>query len=242
MMGKIKGAMIYPVFVFCGLGAVGVMTIMFVVPKLTDILTQSGAELPFTTKLLIGTSNFLTSYWWLALMMLAGLIIGFKLILANEKGRRIFDMISLKVPVFGLLLQKIYVVRFCRSFQTLLVGGVSMSHSLEIAAQVVSNTIYRDLILETKKEVEDGNSLSTAFMSSPYIPPMVAQMVSIGEKTGRLDMVLLKISEFYSREINNIVANLMSLMEPLIMVIMGVAVGLMVAAVIMPMYNMASNF
>ncbi|MFH1427615.1 MAG: type II secretion system F family protein, partial [Patescibacteria group bacterium] len=242
MMSKIKGAMIYPAFVFFGLGVVGVIMMVFVVPKLTEILVESGVELPITTRMLIGTSDILSSYWWLLIIIFVGIIIGFKYYLKTPFGRKYFDFIKLKVPIFGKLFQRIYLVRFTRSMNTLIVGGVAITKSLEIAADVVGNEIYKELIKETSKAVEDGDSISSVFINSKEIPGMVSQMMSVGEKTGKLDVVLEKITDFYSREINNVVANLMTLMEPIIMSVIGVAVGVMVAAIILPMYNLASAY
>jgi len=242
MMSKIKGAMIYPAFVFGGLVVVGTVMMVFVVPKLTGILTETGAELPMATKILIGTSGFLSNFWWLIFIILAGVVGGIKLYIGTYAGKRQVDWLILRLPIFGKLFQRIYLVRFTRSMNTLIIGGVTITKSLKIVSEIVGNQIYKDLITKTSKEVEDGNSISSVFANSTEMPPMVSQMMSIGEKTGKLDVVLSKITDFYTREINNIIANLMTLMEPIIMVIMGVAVGVMVAAVIMPMYNMASQF
>lgn len=242
MMSKIKGAMIYPVFVLCSLVVVGIVMMIFVVPKLTSILTESGAKLPLTTRILIGTSGFMTRYWWLLLAIIVVLIAAFRWYINRPRGRRQFDYIKLKLPIFGHLFQLIYLVRFTRSMNTLIVGGVTISNSLKVAAEVVGNRIYQELIEQTIKEVEDGNSISSVFINSKTIPKMVSQMLSIGEKTGKMDIILERITNFYGREVSNIVANLMTLMEPLIMVVMGVAVGMMVAAVILPMYNLASQF
>lgn len=240
MMSKIKGAMIYPAFVLFGLSVVGVVMMVFVVPKLTDILTETGTELPFATKVLMGTSAFMTDYWWLLIIMITGLVFGLRFYMKTEKGGEVIDYIILKLPIFGKLFQRIYLVRFTRSLNTLIVGGVAITESLKIAGDIVSNRVYKKLIQETIREVEDGNSISSIFITSKEIPKMVSQMMSIGEKTGKLDIVLARVTDFYGREVNNIVANLMTLMEPIIMVVMGVGVGLMVAAIILPMYNMAS--
>lgn len=242
MMSKIKGAMIYPAFVLCSLIIVGVVMMIFVVPKLTGILTESGAALPITTRILIGTSGFMQKYWWLLAVIAIGFTALFKYYLSRPGGQRQFDYIKLRLPIFGHLFQLIYLVRFTRSMNTLLVGGVTIDNSLKVAAEVVGNKIYQELIEETIKEVEDGNSISNVFIKSKTIPKMVSQMLAIGEKTGKMDVILERITNFYGREIGNIVANLMTLMEPLIMVVMGVAVGIMVAAIILPMYNLASSF
>jgi len=129
-----------------------------------------------------------------------------------------------------------------RSLSTLIVGGVPLTTALEVVADVVGNYMYSDLIRRTIKEVEDGNSVATLFLKSPDVPAMVSQMMSVGEQTGRLEQILTKITEFYSREVENLVNNMVSLIEPLIMILMGVGVGLMVAAIILPMYQLASSF
>ena len=158
----------------------------------------------------------------------------------NEKGRHYFDAFKLRLPVFGSIFRKIILVRFTNSLHTLLTGGVALTKSLEIVSAVVGNVVYQDLIRETVKEVEDGNSIATVFLKSNKVPIMVSQMLSLGEKTGRLDDILDKLANFYSREVNNMVANLVTLLEPLVMIVMGVAVGILVSAVILPMYNLAS--
>jgi type II secretory pathway component PulF len=242
MMSKIKGAMIYPAFVLGSLLIVGVVMMIFVVPKLTAILTESGAELPITTRLLIGTSGFMTKYWWLLLVVVVGLFLAIRFYIKKPNGKRQLDFLKLRLPIFGRLFRLICLVRFTRSMNTLVVGGVTISNSLKVASEVVDNAIYQELIEETIKQVEDGNSISSVFINSKDIPKMVSQMLSIGEKTGKMDVILARITDFYGREVSNIVTNLMTLMEPLIMVVMGVAVGIMVAAVILPMYNMASQF
>ncbi len=159
----------------------------------------------------------------------------------SSSGKKIVDTLVLKLPVFGHLLHLIYLVRFARSMNTLLVGGVNITDGLKIVAEVVDNAVYKEIITEARTEVEEGNNISDAFLNRKEIPAMVSQMLKVGEKTGRLDQVLTRITEFYSREIANIVANLMTLMEPIIMIIMGIGVGLMVAAIIMPMYQMSAN-
>ncbi len=242
MMSKIKGAMIYPIFIFCGLVGVGIVMMVYVVPKLTAIITESGGELPIATRILIATSNFFVDFWWLMIIIAAGIASGLIIYGKTRQGKFVYDWLKLRMPVFGKLLQKIYLVRFTRSMETLILGGVTISNSLRIAGDVVSNEIYKQIIHETIKEVEDGNSIASVFETRKEIPNMVSEMMSIGEKTGKLDAILAQITHFYSREINNVVSNLMSLIEPVIMLILGLAVGTMVAAIILPMYNVASSY
>ncbi|MDP2586964.1 MAG: type II secretion system F family protein [Candidatus Komeilibacteria bacterium] len=242
LVSKIKGAMIYPVFIIGGLAVVGVAMMIFVIPQLTGMLTASGSALPFTTRLLIGTSDALRFKWYLFVIGGAALFIGVKYLLNSPRGKHFFDTIKLKFPVFGRLFQMIYLVRFTQSLSTLTKGGVPLTAGLTIVAEVVGNDLYKNLIEETIREVEDGNSVAKVFLESPVVPKLVSQMLSVGEKTGRLDQVLDKVSGFYGREIENMVANMTHLIEPFIMVIIGVAVGGMVASIILPMYNLANQF
>ncbi len=242
MSSKIKGAMIYPAFVLSMLFGVGILMMVFIVPKLTNIMTETGAKLPVSTRIIISISDFLVDFWWTLAFIIGGVFIGVRSTLRTEKGRRIFDRAKLHLPVFGRLFQLIYIVRFSRSLSTLITGGVAIAKSLDVIADIVGNQIFRDLIIASKNSVEEGGSLAKPFMASEEVPKMVPQMIVVGEKTGKLDLVLKRISDFYSREISAFLANVMTLMEPLIMIFMGVGVGMMVAAVLMPMYNMASQF
>jgi type IV pilus assembly protein PilC len=240
MMSKIKGAMVYPAFVLVSMTVVGAVMMIYVVPKLTEIITESGAKLPLATRILIGVSNILQNYWWLIALVGIGGAAGLKAYLKTTKGKNQFDWLIIHLPIFGNLFQRIYLIRFTRSMQTLIVGGVTISESLKITGDVVNNRIYKSLIEETCRQVEDGNSISSVFSESPVIPKMVSQMMTVGEKTGKMETVLTKLTDFYSREVANIVANLMTLLEPIIMIVMGVAVAVMVMAIIMPMYNLSS--
>ena len=242
MSSKIKGAMIYPIFILVGLVAVAIVLLVYVIPNLTSVLTESGTELPFATRVVIGASNFLQSY--LILIIIAAIGLGFlvRLYLRTYNGRRNLDYVKLHMPIFGTLFKYIYLMRFTRSLSTLLKGGVTITKSLEVVSEVVSNIIYQEIILATLESINDGNPISTVMDSEPTIPKMVPQMLAVGERTGKIDVVLDKITDFYGREADKMLANLSTLMEPVIMTIMGIGVGIMVAAVIMPMYNMASQF
>lgn len=242
MVAKIKGAMIYPVFIMVGLICVAIVLMIYVIPNLTTILTETGMELPFSTRIVIGASNFLQSYIILLALALGGLGFLIRLYLKTYSGKRNIDIIKLRMPIFGTLFKYIYLMRFTRSLSTLLKGGVTITRALEITAEVVGNTIYRELILQTLESINDGNPLATVMDNSKDVPRMVPQMIAVGEKTGKIDSVLDRITAFYSREASNMLDNLSKLMEPLIMVLMGVGVGIMVAAVILPMYNMANQF
>ncbi|MFA5047487.1 MAG: type II secretion system F family protein [Patescibacteria group bacterium] len=237
---QVKGAMIYPLFILGGLVIVGFIVMTFVIPQMTGMLIESGAQLPLVTRLLLGTSSFFQSFWWLLILLLAVLFVGFSILSKTYVGRHIIDMGKIKMPVFGPIFKNIYIVRICRSFSTLLKGGVPVSQSLEVVKTVVDNLIYEELLENTIKEVEEGNLLADSLALSPYIPTAVTQMISIGEETGKLEEVLVKIGDFYSNEIDGSVRVLSTLIEPIIMVILGCAVGVFIAAIIMPMWSLAS--
>lgn len=241
LISRIKGAMIYPVFIISGMIAVGILMMVFVVPKMTAMLKDTGAELPLLTKILIAVSDFIQNNIILLLVILVVLAILFKIWVGSKAGKLAWDAIKIDIPIFGSLFKKIYIVRFTRSLSTLIRGGVPIAIALRITAEVVDNRAYEKLILETVNEVEGGSSISTLFVKSDLVPKMLSQMIVIGERTGKLDQVLDKLSSFYSREIDNLVNSLTSLIEPLILIVMGVGVGGMVAAIMLPMFKVAQN-
>ena len=243
MQSKIHGAMIYPSFIIFALVLVGFGMSIFVLPKLTSILTDSGAELPFATKVLVSISGFMSSYWWVVLIAMVGMVVGIRFVIGRDGPLKTqWDFVKLKLPVFGKLFQRIYVVRITRSLSTLIVGGVPLTTALNITADVVGNYVYEQLIRSTVKEVEDGRSIATLFLESDSMPTMVSQMMKVGEQTGKLDQILDKLTDFYSRELENVVSNLTTLIEPLIMLVMGGAVGFVVIAIILPLYNLSSSY
>lgn len=243
LISKVKGAMTYPIFIVVGMIGVGIAMMIFVIPKLTGMLTESGAELPLTTRILIGTSDIFVNYWWMLIVMFVVLVAASVFIKKTVYGAKKWSFIKLRFPVFGELFKKIYVVRFMRSMSTLLEGGVLLVDALKIVAEVVSDITFKEIILATAKEVEDGNSIAVVFSKhTNIIPPMIGQMMAIGEQTGSLTDILKKVSDFFARDIDNMVANLVTLLEPIIMVVMGAGVALMVAAILLPMYNLANSF
>lgn len=242
LMSKIKGAMIYPAFIVCGLVAVGILMMIFVIPKLTSILTESGAPLPWTTQALIFTSSIMANYWWLLSIIGIGVVVTVRLLINMPVGRYIWDNLKVRLPIFGGIFRKIYIVRFTRTMATLITGGVDIISSLRVVSGVVGNAVYKRMINRTIREVEDGNSITTVFREEALMPPMVMQMMSIGEETGQMSFVLEKLTDFFSREVRAAVDGLVTIIEPMIMIIMGLAVGVMVSAVLMPMYNLASQY
>lgn len=240
LQSKIQGAMIYPAFILGAMVIIGVLMMIFVIPKLTDALVAGGAQLPIATKILIAISSFLTHFWWLLIGLAIIVYVGGRFYLRTPGGRRQFDTIKFHLPIFGGIFEKIYLVRFSRSFSTLIASGIPATKALEIVADVIGNVIYRDLTLQTIQEVEAGNSIATVLVQSKVVPPMLPQMMIVGEQTGKLDLILDKLANFYSKELENLVANLVSIIEPLILVVMGGAVAVIVMAILLPLYNLSN--
>jgi type II secretory pathway component PulF len=241
LVSKIKGAMIYPLFILCAVAAVVFIMMTFVVPKLTSVLTESGVPLPLPTKIMITVAGFFSHFWIYIIIVVISTIIFLRFWTKKTRpGKYTFHWITLHAPVLGGLFQKIYIVRFTRSLSTLLVGGVPLNLALKIVANVVDNVIYKDLISQTVRAVEDGYSISTVFLRSKEMPQMLSQIMVVGEQTGQLDAVLDRMANFYAREIENMLGRLTTLLEPVIVVLLGVVVAGIVAAIIMPMYNLAS--
>lgn len=240
LTSRIRGAFTYPIFVLTALCIVGFLMITFVVPSLTSILEEAGQELPITTKMLIAVSSFFQHFWILIIVGLILFVIGIQFFIRTPYGKEFFDLLKLRMPIFGKLFQNIYVVRFSRSLGTLISGGVDQVTALEIVSGIVGNQVWRRLIFETIREVNEGNSITTAFLRSPYVPMLMNQMLAVGEETGRLQEVLDRTSDFFKREVDNLVRNLVTLIEPLVMILLGLAVGVMVSAIMLPLYNMSS--
>lgn len=237
---KIKDALIYPIFILTGIIVVGAIMMIFVIPKLTKILEEAGTELPLATRVLIGTSRFLENFWWVIGFVFVGLFFFYRLYTKTPQGRFMVDFLKLKIPIFGNIARKIYLTRLTRSFASLVTSGVPLPRALEIVADVVGNVVFRELTLETIKEVEDGNAISTVFSKSKVVPMMLTQMLDVGEETGRLDKVLEKLADFYAKDVERQIGRLVRLIEPIIIVLLGLAVGMLVISIILPLYSMTS--
>ena len=239
---KTKGAMIYPAIITIAMVVVGFIMMIFVVPKLTAMYDDFGAELPFMTQVLVNLSSFMVRTWWLLLAAIGGAIYGVKRWKKTKMGDRKISQFLLKLPVVGVLLQKIMLTEFARTLALLLSAGVPLLESLDIVTEGMDNIIYREALKEVTSKVEKGMPLSEALSLYEEFPPILYQMVSVGEETGKLDEVLAKLADYFEMESGQSVKNLTAAMEPLIMIILGVGVGLMVVAIIMPIYNLTGQF
>lgn len=239
---KVKGALVYPIIVILGMLIVVFIMMTVVVPKLTDLYKDFGIGLPFATQLLISVSGFFAAYWW---MVIAGSVasgLGFAKWRKTPIGERMIDSVLLQIPVFGELLKQIILVDFTRTLSMLIGSGIHILEGLKVLRDALGNVRFREAIDEVGKRIEKGFPLGDTFAQFEVFPPIVAQMMKVGEETGKLDETLLKLSDYFESESEHAVKNLTAAIEPLIMVILGIGVGFIVISVITPIYNLTSQF
>lgn len=241
LKSKIKGAMVYPAFVLVAAGGVIALLITFVFPKLSSVLKEYGASLPLTTRIIMRISDFVVNWWVGIIIGLIALFILLRYGLRTKIGKSIWDVIKLKIPLFGNLFKNIYLSYFCRSLSTLIISGVPLASALKISSEVVGNVVYKDLISETIKAVESGRTISSVFAKSKIIPDMLTNIIAVGEKTGKLSDVLNRMADFYTRATENTVDKLTVLIEPAIVILLGGIIALIFSSVLLPMYNLAST-
>lgn len=239
---KTRGALIYPVIVIIAMFVVAAIMMIFVIPRLTEMYDDFGADLPVVTQLLIDTSNFFARFWWLVGIGMIGAGAAFRSWVQTDAGRHSFDRLMLRLPVFGVLRQKMILTEFSRTMSLLLSAGVSLLESIEIVAEAMDNVIYRDALSEANQQIEKGVSFAQSIAAFEEFPPILSQMIAVGEQTGKLDDVLLKLSRYFQAETEQAVKNMTTALEPMIMIVLGLGVGIMVIAIIMPIYNLTSQF
>jgi len=241
LTSQVKSAMIYPIAVISIAGLVVGVILWKVIPTFAALFAGLGAQLPLPTRIVIQMSNWTVRLIVPGAIALGGGIYGIKRYHETHRGRRVLDAILLKVPVLGMILRKIAVARFCRTLSTLLSSGVPILDALEITATTSGNAIVEDAIMETRKSVEGGQSLAAPLKQTDVFPPMVVQMISVGEQTGALDTMLSKIADFYEDEVDTAVANLMTLMEPLLILFLGTVVGGIVISMYLPIFDLINQ-
>lgn len=239
---KVSGAMIYPVIILVGMTVVIMIMMTVVIPKLTELYKDFGVDLPFSTQLLIGMSSFFVHWWWLVIAAAVGGFIGFNRWKTTKTGQFVLDSIMLRIPLFGELQKKIILVEFTRTLSMLITSGIRLLDALEILKDALGNVLFRNAIVEISKKVERGFPLGDTFAQYPVFPPIVSQMMKVGEETGKLDDTLLKLSHYFQSESENLVKGLTTALEPIIMVVLGVGVGFIVISVITPIYNLTNQF
>jgi type IV pilus assembly protein PilC len=237
---KVKGAMVYPAVIFAVAGIAIVILLIFVIPVFQTMFAGAGIELPLPTRIVIGASNLLKHYWWAIAIALGGLGWGIKRYYGTTGGKLVLDRLMLKAPVLGDLLRKSAVSRFTRTLGTLISSGVSILDGLEITAKTAGNRVIHDAIMGSRASIAGGETIAAPLEKSGVFPPMVTSMISVGEATGGLDEMLTKIADFYDDEVDAAVSTLLSLMEPVMIVVLGVVVGGMIVAMYLPIFNMVN--
>jgi type IV pilus assembly protein PilC len=242
IISKARNALVYPAFVVSIFFGVMFLMLTLVIPKIAEILTDSGQELPIYTRVVIGFSDILTNYIGLILLLVAGGGIAFWRFKKTEVGIRTIDEFMISIPYLGDLQRKLLLTRICDNLATMLGSGISMVQALEVTSEVVDNLVYKEIIQAALSEVKGGRSFADAISEYPEIPGVLTQMVKVGEETGSLAEILTTLANFYRREVNNAVDTLIGLIEPIMIVLLGLGVGTLLASVLMPIYNMTSAF
>jgi type II secretory pathway component PulF len=240
--GKVKGAMIYPVIVVVGMVAVIIIMIIFVIPKLLSLYSDFGSEMPASTRFLMSLSDFFNKFWYLLVLLFGGVFGAFKVGVANATFRLKWDTFKLKIPVMGELTKKNILATTIRTMSMLLSAGIPLVEALRIVSNVAGNSLFFNSYQQIAERVQKGFSIANSFEETGIFPVIVNQMVATGEATGKLDEVLLKVADYFSTEAEQSVKSLTSAIEPLIMIVLGLGVAFLMVAVVMPIYNLTSQF
>ena len=242
LTAKVKGAMTYPIAVITIALTVVIVIMVKVIPVFSAMYEGLGSKLPFPTQVCIAISNAIINYSWLLIIVGALLVVGIRQYYKTPIGKVQIDGLLLKIPILGDVLRKVAVARFCRTLGTLISSGVPILEGMDITARTAGNMVIQNAILKSKDAVEQGRNIATPLAETKVFPPMVVQMVGVGEATGALDAMLSKVADFYEDEVDNAVANLTSLMEPVMIAMLGGIIGFIVIAMYLPIFNLANVF
>ncbi|OGE30619.1 hypothetical protein A2631_03620 [Candidatus Daviesbacteria bacterium RIFCSPHIGHO2_01_FULL_44_29] len=239
---KVRGALIYPVIIVVAMFIVMTIMVLFVIPKLTALYTQSNIELPLPTKILIAISSFATNFWWVVLTVIVVGVIFFQRWIKTQSGHFQFDAFLLKIPVVKKIIEGMSLAEFTRTFGLLTTAGIPILESLQIVSQVIDNMVYRKALTESLKGVERGLPLSKELESFGVFPSIIPAMYRVGEETGKVDQVSFKLAEYFEQEADQLVKNLTVILEPLVLVLLGVGVAFLVLSIILPIYKLTTSF
>ncbi|OGY59892.1 MAG: hypothetical protein A3I31_01905 [Candidatus Colwellbacteria bacterium RIFCSPLOWO2_02_FULL_44_20b] len=243
IVNKVRNALIYPVFVIVLFFIVAIVMIIFVLPVIKPIFEESGVQLPFLTRVLLDSGDFLSTWWWAILVVVLGFGISIREYLKTPEGKIVYGETVLKLPLVSNLLKKLYLSRFAESISVLVRSGIPIAQAIEITGHTVGSIVYREALHQAAEDVRTGQLFSQALAKNEILfPPIVTQMVAIGEETGKIEELLKRISEFFGREVEELVGNLVELIQPIIMLFIGVAVALLFASILKPIYDLASTF
>jgi type IV pilus assembly protein PilC len=240
LVRKIRGAMTYPAIVFLVAAGATIFMLMFIIPTFAQMFTDFGGELPLPTRIVMGLSDFLRANWYLLLGVLIGALVALRRYYKTEHGKYRIDKMLLNLPVLGSVIRKGAVARFTRTLGTLVASGVPILNGLEITARTAGNKVVEEAVMNTRVSISEGNTIADPLKESGVFPPMVVQMIGVGEQTGALDEMLDKVADFYDSEVDTAVSALTSIIEPVMIVVMGVIVGGMLIAMYLPMFRLIS--
>ncbi len=241
LSAKIKGALFYPGFVLAAAAIIGFLVVTFILPKLSGLIRDMGVAIPWYTEVLMWIGDFMQMYWWAVLLVFFAAGLSFYYYINTAAGQGDWNRVVLKLPVFGNLMKYVYITRFSENMSSLLNGGIPIVKALIIVSDVTGNLVFREVILHAAEEVKTGGAMSRVFLRSPVIPPIVSQMIKIGEESGAVAKVLDGVADFYRSEVENITRNMTSLIEPILIVFLGIGVGIMVVGILMPIYDIAGK-
>ena len=243
LKSKIKGAMTYPIVILCALALVGAIMVIFVLPQLASTFSELNVPLPLTTRIIFGFVNFASRFWYLLIVIIAATFWGlYFFIRKTDKGKNLVNLMFLKTPIFSDLTKKLNSARFSRTLGSLLAGGVSLTEAIKITADTLTNVYYRRAVLATLAEVEKGQTLSGLLTKSPDLfPPVVTEMIAVGEETGSLTLILKELARFFESEVAVATKGLSSIIEPVIMIVIGVVVGVFALSIIQPIYSITNS-
>lgn len=240
--GKIKGAMIYPAIIILGMGGVGLVFMVVVLPQIMNLFVEFNVALPLPTKILIAVSGFFKNFWWLIGPLIGGLFFVWRSINRTRAGKERVDKFKLKLPIFGNLTKQVTLTETVRTLALLVKTGIPLVGALNIISEGMENLVYRDGLRSAAAKVEKGFPLAVALAENENFPSILTQMIAVGEETGKLDEVLFKVAHYFETGAEDAVRGLTTAIEPLIMIVLGLGVGFLVAAVIMPMYQLTTQF
>ena len=241
LRSKIRGALMYPMFVISVAGVIGFLTMTWILPKLTGVIRDLDVEIPWYTNIMIKIGDFMQVYWWAVLVVIVGVIVAIIYYIKSEDGSKEWDRLKLNIPVVGNLFKYVYITRFSENLSVLLKGGIPIVRALIVVADIVDNVVYKNIILKAAQDVKVGGEIHTEFFKHDEFPVMVSSMIKIGEETGRLGEILEDIARFYNSEVDQITRNLSSIIEPILIVVLGIGVGILVFSVLLPIYNIAGQ-
>lgn len=241
LTSSVKSAMMYPAVVLVIFLIIAFVVMSFIVPRLTQMIQSISATVPWYTAFIINLSSFMANYWWAILVVVLGVVGWILYYIKTEEGKKEWDQIKIKLPIVGTIYQYVYITRFADNLAVLLAGGIPIIGALTLVGSVINNSVYEEIFVKAAEEVKIGGNMSSVLKKSSYIPPIVSQMVKIGEESGQIDLVLKHVARFYQQETDEMTKNLSVLLEPVLIVIIGAAVGFLAFSIIMPIYNIAGQ-